>query len=195
MSVPETDTASMMIARRRVLAILGLGCAASLWSRPGEATLVRGLTLEVLARGSDRIIVGTAVEASSRWVNIGSQRRIVTDTRVRVDRTISGSAGSDILVRTHGGRIGSFGQLVHGEPELVLSAPCVLFLRWLDGVHYVLGTAQGHYPLLAGTQRSQYLKASPRLPQLLHPEQSAVRSLAGRELGQALQLVRKALES
>jgi hypothetical protein len=188
---PETLPVTS-IERRQVLALLGLGCV-TFWSGRAEATLVRGLTLEVLAKKSDRILVGTALDSGSHWANIGGKRRIVTDTRVRVDGTISGPTGeSEVLVRTHGGKVGSVGELLFGEAELVLQAPCVLFLRSAASVHHVLGMAQGHYPLHAGTRNSQYLKASPRVPEILHPDRSAVRRLTGRELGEAQALIREA---
>lgn len=179
------------VGRRQFLALVGLGCV-TLSSWPAEATLVRGLSLDALARASDRIVAGTALDSSSHWERIGGRSRIVTDTRVRIDRTISGSVDSEVLVRTYGGRVGEVGEVVVGEADLVVSAPCVLFLRSAASVHHVLGLAQGHYPLRAGSKRSQYLQASPRLPELLYPERSAVRHLAGRELGEAEALIRKA---
>jgi hypothetical protein len=179
------------IDRRQMLALLGLGCAGS-YSKAAEATLVRGLTLEALSRGSDRIVVGTAVDSSSHWEDIGGKRRIVTDSRVRIEGTIAGASGSELLVRTHGGKIGLVGELVFGEAELTLNAPCVLFLRAKANEHYVLGMAQGHYPLRAVSRRSQYLQASPKVPELLHPETSAVRRLSGQELGHAGALIRSA---
>jgi hypothetical protein len=181
-----------VIARRQLLALLGLGCA-GLHSRAARATLVRGLTLEALSRGSDRIVVGAAVDSSSHWEDIGGKRRIVTDSRVRIERTIAGAAsGSELLVRTHGGKMGLVGELVFGEAELTLNAQCVLFLRAKANEHYVLGMAQGHYPLRTGSQRSPYLQASPNLPELLHPETSAVRRLSGQELGRAQALIQGA---
>ena len=131
---------------------------------------MRGLTLEALTKTSDRVLVGTALDSSSHWETIGGKRRIVTDTRVRVDSTVSGpSTDSEVVVRTHGGRVGSVGELLYGEAELVLHAPCLLFLRSSARVHHVLGMAQGHYPLRAGTKNSQYLQASPRVARALTP--------------------------
>jgi hypothetical protein len=181
-----------IIDRRNVLALLGLGCAA-LWSRRAGATLVRGLTLEALAKTSERILIGSALESSSHWENVGDRRRIVTDTRLRVHSLVAGSAPeNEVLVRTHGGRVGKVGERVLGEPELELGTECALFLVRSEKVHHVLGMAQGHYPLHRSPGNVRYLRASPRLPELLEPERSAVRRLAGQELGAAEALIRKA---
>jgi hypothetical protein len=189
---PETAPVTTAIGRRQLLATLGLGVT-SLWSKGAGATLVRGLTLEALSKASDRIIVGTALDASSHWETTAKRRRIVTDTRVRVDSPISGSAAdAAVLVRTEGGRVGSIGELVFGEAELVLRMPCVLFLVAAPTVHHVVGMAQGHFPVRAAAQNSHYLAASPRLPEMLYPERSAARRLIGRELAQAKALIREA---
>jgi hypothetical protein len=184
----------MRFDRRQVLTLLGLGWAASVFTRPAQATLVRGLTLETLATRSHRIFVGTAVHSSSRWEDGRGRRRIVTDTRVRIESTFSGpTAEPEVLIRTEGGRVGRIGELVFGEPELVLNAACVLFTVAAQGVHHVLGMAQGHYPLWTAADRARYLKPSPKLPELLSAEGLAVQRLAGRELGAARALILKAL--
>jgi hypothetical protein len=188
----ETAPGVTTLDRRSLLALLSLGGAACLWSRSAGATLARGLTLEVLANASDRIVVGTAILASSRWEDVGGTRRIVTDTRVRIEDVVSGPADSELFVRTHGGRVGKVGERVHGEPELVLNEPFLAFLVGAQARHYVTGMAQGHYPLAVQPDRARYVTPSPRLPELVRPETSAVRRLAGRELAEAKALIQKA---
>jgi hypothetical protein len=184
------------LGRRRVLAALAAGCATSVWPRAAQATLLRGLPLELLTKHSNTIVVGRALESSSRWLTIGGRKRIVTDTRFAVEATlIPATSAAELTVRTHGGRVGQVGERVHGEPELALHATCMLFLVQAEAVHHVLGMAQGHYPLRDGIGRARRLRASPQLPALVHVERSAVRLLAGRELGAAEAMIRKALGS
>ncbi|HYO93477.1 MAG TPA: hypothetical protein VER33_03150 [Polyangiaceae bacterium] len=152
---------------------------------PAEATLMRSLTLEALASRSARIVVATALESSSRWVELGGRRRIVTDTRVRIEEGIAkqDSSDSEVMVRTLGGVVGELGALVHGEAELALDEPCVVFLapRAAD-LHSVAGMAQGHYPLRTDPKRVLRLQPSPRAAELLGNEHSAVERLVNQEL-------------
>lgn len=171
--------------------LTGLG-----FSRGANATLVRGLSLEELTAKSSRILVGRALDSTSQWVTLGGRKRIVTDVRLRVEDVLAKAAPADseLLVRTLGGKVGGVGALVHGEAELVLEESCVIFLRAdADGIHRVLGMAQGHYPLRPDDRRIQRLQPSPRSAEILANERSALKRLVGRELGEAHALIRGAL--
>ena len=168
--------------------------AFSLWSRAAPASIVRGLTLEELVRGSHRIVTGVALESASHWVSIGQQRRIVTDTRVKCEALLEPGRSTELIVRTYGGQVGRIGELVQGEPQLVLGSPCLLFLCGpLEGVHYVMGMAQGHYPLRTGSGETRYLTPSPELPKLVNLERSALKRLVGQRLAAARSLIEAAL--
>lgn len=185
----------MLVASRRVLlgaAALGLGelCL----PRLAQATLVRGLSLEELARSSQLIVLGTALEANSHWETLGGRRRIVTDTRVRVEDVLEkGAPDSEVLVRTLGGTIGDIAALVHGEAVLNLEQRAVLFLGEHAGAQRVTGMAQGHYPVLADAQKALRLTPSPRGAELVGNANLAVKRLSGLELGAARTLIREAL--
>jgi len=56
-------------------------------------------------------------------------------------------------------------------------------LQGPDGLHYVNGMAQGHYPLRQSAARE--LTRSPDLPEILNFEDSAVKALVGSELASA----------
>lgn len=185
-----------MTDRRYFLGVLGAGLASVGLARVAHATTIRGLSLEELSHESERILLGTALEASSRWAVIGGRRRIVTETRWRIDDAIAKQAPRDaeVMIRTLGGRIGDVGAIVHGEAELELEQPCVLFLRELpDGALRVNGMSQGHYPLLADTARILRLRASPRSSEVMSDERGAIRRLVGRQLPEARVLIRGAL--
>jgi hypothetical protein len=158
---------------------------------PASATVVRSLSLPALVQGSRRIVVVTALASQSHYEELGRRRRIVTDTRVRVDEGIAKAEGmdSELMVRTLGGSIGDVGELVHGQAQLVLGEPCVAFLlQGPDGVHYVNGMAQGHYPLRGSSERR--LSRSADLPKILDFDSSAVKALVGSELAAARQRIR-----
>jgi hypothetical protein len=73
---------------------------------------------------------------------------------------------------------------VHGQARLVLGQQCLAFLlQGPDGLHYVNGMAQGHYPLRQSAARE--LMRSPDLPEILDFDSSAVKALVGSELSLA----------
>lgn len=184
--------------RRSLLAALGGGTLGSLsLSRDVAATLLRGLSLEELSGESTRIVVGRALDATSQWALVGGRRRIVTDTRVRIEEVVAKAAPAEaeILVRTLGGTVGKIGALVHGEAELALDESCLVFLRTLpNAIHSVTGMAQGHYPMRPDARKVVRLRPSPRANEVLGADATAIRRLAGRELVEARSLIREALK-
>lgn len=173
--------------------MLGLasGAAVGVVSGSASATVVRALSLSSLVDSSRRILVLTALAADSHFEDIGRRRRVVTDTRVRVEDVLAKSSApaSELLVRTLGGAIGRLGERVHGQAQLVLGEPCVAFLlEGPDGIHYVNGMAQGHYPLRGSALRK--LTSSPDLPEIIDFDSSAVKALVGSELELATSRIR-----
>ena len=179
------------VSRRGLLVGVAAGAVASTWGGTAAATIVRSLTLSALVQRSRRIVIVTALDAESHFEDLGRRRRIVTDTRVRVEEKLAKGEGleRELLVRTLGGSVGTLGERVHGQAQLLLGEACVTFLlQGPDGLHYVNGMAQGHYPV-RGTA-VQKLAASPDLPEILDFESSAVKALAGSELGAASSRIR-----
>lgn len=178
------------VTRRGLLIGMGSGLFVATWGAPASATIVRALSLPALVQGSRRVVVMTALSSHSHYEELGRRRRIVTDTRVRIEESIAKADGveRELMVRTLGGAVGDVGELVHGQPQLLRGEPCVGFLlQGPDGLHYVNGMAQGHYPLSAASVRT--LKSSPELPKILDFDSSAVKTLVGRDLGDARQLI------
>jgi hypothetical protein len=179
------------VSRRGLLIGVAAGAVASTWGGTAAATIVRSLTLPALVQRSRRIVVVTALDAESHFEDLGRRRRIVTDTRVRVEEKLAKGDGieNELLVRTLGGSVGRLGERVHGQAQLLLGEPCVAFLlQGPDGLHYVNGMAQGHYPLRGAAV--QKLLSSPDLPEILDFESSAVKALAGSELAAAAGRIR-----
>jgi hypothetical protein len=149
------------------------------------------MTLPALVQSSTRIVVVTALASESRFEELGRRRRVVTDTRVRVEEALAkgGSTESELMVRTLGGSVGRLGELVHGQARLAIGQQCVAFLlKGPDGLHYVNGMAQGHYPL--SSEKVRRLLMSPDMPKIVDYQSSAVKELVGSELGRAAARIR-----
>jgi hypothetical protein len=158
---------------------------------PASATIMRSLTLPALVQGSRRVVVISALASESHFEELGRKRRVVTDTRVRVEEVVAKGEGmeAELMVRTLGGKVGRLGERVDGQARLVLGEACMAFLlQGPDGLHYVNGMAQGHYPLRGASTR--LLMKSPDLPKILNFESSAVKALVGSELGDAASRIR-----
>lgn len=128
---------------------------------PAEASISVLLSLDELVAASAFVVVGTPGERRSQWEEMPSGKRIVTYTTLKVDRSITGSAGSEIVVRTLGGTVGDIGQAVSGEAQLARGSKAVLFLMKRGDVTMVTGMAQGHFPVVNDDKGVARLKASP----------------------------------
>jgi hypothetical protein len=180
-----------LVSRRGLFVGAGCSLASGLLGGRAHATVARSLSLSALVQRSSRILVVTALTAESHFEELGRRRRIVTDTRMRVEEHIAKQqiGETELMVRTLGGSVGRLGELVHGQARLVLGEPCVaFFLQGPDGLHYFNGMAQGHYPL--SNDGAKRLLRSPDLPELLSFDGSAVKALVGSELGPARERIR-----
>jgi hypothetical protein len=133
---------------------------------PAEAAVSILMSLDELVAASTYVVVGTATEHYSQWEELGGGRRIVTYTRVRVDRSVVGEPSSDVWVRTLGGAVGKIGQSVSGEAQLTIGAKSLLFLAKADAALVVTGLAQGHYPIVLDG-KTERLASSPDAGALL----------------------------
>jgi hypothetical protein len=179
--------------RRQNLGLLGGVVASLAFARAAKATTARAVSLQDLVQRSSRIVRSTPLDSFARSETIGGTQHVVTYSRLRVEEAIHGdSPESEILVRTLGGTLGALGEIVHGEAELALNQPCVVFLRTsAEGVELVTAMAQGHYPLSADSRGTLRLRASRNLPQLLRGAApvSAVEQLAGLGVNEARSLI------
>lgn len=155
------------------------------------------LSLGEISTTSSAIVVGTAGDKVSQWEDVAG-KRIVTYTRVHVDRTVAGSPGSDVWIRTLGGAVGDVGQTVSGEPEIVKGTKSLLFLRKRGDVYSITGRGQGVYPVVTDKKGASRVQASPEVGMLVAPPgpvTPARDTLAGKLLDAAVELIKKAREA
>jgi hypothetical protein len=169
-----------LVRRRRRLARAGasLGVAlaligTSLTSTHGaRASVAATVLFEELVEGATAAAVVAPVEQRAVW----EDGRIVTYTRVRIDRLIAGQLPNEIWIATHGGVVGHIVQIVEGEPTLAIDRPSLVFVRpHLDPVTHapsssfvVVERAQGQFPVAEGTKNPR-LSLAPDLGELLAP--------------------------
>jgi hypothetical protein len=118
-----------------------------------QAAVLVALDLPALVEQSDLVVVASAQEQSSRYVD----KLIVTDVTLKV---ISGLKGQvkpgDLVTVTHlGGAVGDIGLRVPGAASFSLGKSALVFLRRVpSGDLNVTGMSQGVMPIFAeGTQQ------------------------------------------
>jgi hypothetical protein len=169
--------------------------------RGAQAATAVELSMPELVGDSTLVVAGTPLESRSLWEGDARThgRRIVTYTRVRVDRLLDGPRQEEVWIRTLGGEVDDVGQQVAGEAVFRVPQPSLLFLRArADGTHVVVGMGQGQYPLDA-RPASGAVRVRPPLDGGAHlvpkagasaaAHRSARLSLVGRTLDEIAQLV------
>ncbi len=167
--------------------------------RSAEAAVAVLISLEDLTAASAYVVVATAGEQRSLWEETPTGRRIVTYTRLAVDRSVAGPAEKELWVRTLGGVVDNIGQSVSGEAQLTPGSRAMIFLAKVNVGLVVTAMAQGHYPVVegevTGKPTSPRLAGSPDAGMLLPrrgPTISARERLVGLPLDEAVTAVQRA---
>ena len=154
------------------------------------------LSLDELLGATAHVVVVTAGESRSVWEDLPGGRRIVTYTKLQVERAIGGaSPGEAVEVRTLGGVVGSVGQAVEGDAKLARGERALIFLARGERAFVVAGFAQGHFPLKADDKGTARLSPSPKAGALLPrpgPAISAREELVGASLEEAALRIERA---
>jgi hypothetical protein len=160
-----------------------------------EASVAVRISLEDLVATSTYVLIGTAGDHHSVWEDLPSGRRIVTYTRIAVERAVVGAPGTEIWVRSLGGAVGKLGQSVPGEAQLTAGSRALVFVTQTNGVAVVTARAQGHYPIVSDDKGTPRLASSPD-PSMLVPRRgptiSAQERLLGATVDEALAAVKQA---
>lgn len=157
-------------------------------SHLAKASVARAVTLGELVYRSRYVVVGTSVDAFSRWERIGNRSRIVTYSLIQVDRPLDGRPpdASELRVRTLGGTVGDRGQIVHGEAAVALGERAAVFLQdAAPDVFAVTAMAQGYYPVVADASGVARLRTAIADLDLLDSADAAVHRLEGRSFDEA----------
>jgi len=185
---------------------LGLSPTAPLDGPPSaEASVAVLVSLEDLVKSSAYVVIATPGEQRSAWEDGPTGRRIVTYTRLAVERSVAGPEAPELWVRTLGGVVDKIGQAVSGEAQLTRGSRALIFLAQVDAGLVVTARAQGHYPIVpdekAAALGSPRLSGSPDAGMLLPrrgPTISARERLVGVTLDEAVtavQVARKATDA
>lgn len=133
---------------RGLLCAGALAVAAALVAPDAGASVSIRVSWEGLLHESTAAVVASPRESTAVWEN----GRIVTYTRLHVDRAVAGdlAAGSDAWVRTLGGVVGKIGQSVEGEAVFTQGESDLLFLHpGPPGAYAVTARGQGQFPVVS----------------------------------------------
>jgi hypothetical protein len=122
-------------------------------SRPGLATSRSGspapAPIADLVRGADAVVLASVQEKAARWEG----KRIVTDHRIEVERTLKGDDRAVRTVRAPGGEVREpfpVGLRIPGVPVLEAGDRVVLFLRRSpDGTDSIHRLSEGAVAVVA----------------------------------------------
>jgi hypothetical protein len=116
----------MSLVRKAQSTLLALA-AAGVLAAPTQATTLRRMSLEDLAKANRSIVVGAVVDVHSYWNE--ARTFILTDVRVAPAEVIQGKPGKgDLTVTLMGGTVGDVTTLIVGGAELVPGRSYLLFL-------------------------------------------------------------------
>ncbi len=141
--------------------------------RNAEASVSTAVLFEELVQEASAVAIVTPTEQRALWEG----DRIVTYTRLRVDRLVAGRLPDEVWVRTLGGTVGGLAQIVEGQATFAFDRPSLVFLRpHLDpttrapaGSFVVAERAQGQFPIAVGRDRRPQLALAADLGALLPP--------------------------
>ena len=156
----RTTLGSMLVARLTVLSTLVVTLFAAV-APPAAATVLEARTLQELIARADRVDVGVV---QSRHALPLVDDLGLTETRVRVERTLLGTPRAQLTVTQLGGeRNGTATELV-GDARL-MPGTRFLLLTWLapDGRRYLVSMGMGAF-VVDGSRITQEVDAAIQLP-------------------------------
>ncbi len=134
--------------RESVAALLLAGVGVPFLVSAVEATTVKQLSLEQMARGSQRIILGRCVSRETYWNK--NRTRILTATRFAVTEDLKGAFRGTATVVTVGGTVDGLTLVVSGTPSFREQEEVLLFLEAGKSGNWILmGLSQGMFRITA----------------------------------------------
>jgi hypothetical protein len=153
-------------ARRMALAMAVLAATAS----DARASVSVTVTFDDLVRRASAVAVVVPVDQRAVW----EDGRIVTYTRVRVERLVAGRLLGEVWLRTFGGAVGHIAQLVEGEATFAGAGASLLFVHphgegSSSGIFGVVEGAQGQFALVTSGGEHPRLAAARGVGGLVPP--------------------------
>ena len=108
-----------------------------------QATISRAVNFDEKVERAASIVVGRIVSQESSW-DAGRQR-ILTRSRIAVEKTLKGSPAQEITIVTPGGTVGDIAQDYVGVPRFKTGDENVVFVRKTSAGPTVLYFDQGAY--------------------------------------------------
>ena len=106
-----------------------------------SATVAVKLAPRQQAARADVVVTARVLDAQSQWNEDHS--KIITLTRVAVQKVLKGTAPAELVVRQFGGTVGDLRSAIEGDARLVPHQDVVMFLRRGAGnVVYLVAMAQ-----------------------------------------------------
>lgn len=153
-----------------VLVWFGLG--SSVWS-----TTMIYRSVDELAEMSDRVVRATVLSHHTFWSDDG---QMYTDWALQIDEVLSGAPVSAVTVRQMGGELDGYAIHIPGDASLQDGDHVVLFLREIEGIHYL--TALGQSKLSVSLQGDLGIPNDPieyEQPGISRIDATLVRDLSG----------------
>lgn len=174
---------------------LAIAAVLALTPMTAQATISRAVKFDEKVEQAASIVVGRIVSQESSW-DAGRQR-ILTYSKIAVEKTLKGQAAREVTIVTPGGTVGDIAQDYVGIPRFRIGDDNVVFVRQTGAGPTVLFFEQGAYrvetnssgermvmPLvssavLVDTQRGG-LAAAPESPRTLRDFEQSVRESVGK---------------
>src|SRR5262245_12953381 len=147
------DCRGSMRSRLRRAVELGASITA-LCAAVANATSLEPRDIRQVAAVSAQIVLATAMSSSSHWND--AHTLVVTETRLRVLRTLKGQAESEVVVTSPGGKIGKLVVDVPGGAPLRPGQEAILFLVGdAKGKKAIEGLSRGRFDVAVDGRTGQ----------------------------------------
>ncbi len=140
-----------------------------------RASVSYTVLLDALVQESTAACLETPIESKSVWEG----GKIVTYTRVHVDRLLAGSLPSEIWVQTLGGVVGEIGQQVEGEAVLRAGRQSLVFVSAYQSGWVVTARGQGQFPVAADASGTLRVHKNLNAGALLPPRETTLARIRG----------------
>lgn len=173
---------------------LAIAAVLALTPMTAQATISRAVKFDEKVEQAASIVVGRIVSQESSWD--ASRQRILTHSKIAIEKTLKGQPAREVTIVTPGGTVGDIAQDYVGVPRFRTGDDNVVFVRQTGAGPTVLYFEQGAYrveknssgerlvtPLvssavLVDTQRG--MTAAPEATRTLRDFEQSVRESVGR---------------